>query len=350
MAAAHPASPAPAVHAAPPRLGEGRSYSARIGAEAAGSFLLFFGALGIGMFNPQGGFGVPFGFGLAVVAGMLAFGHVSGGHFNPAITLGSALAGRTSWKSVLPYVLAQLAGTSLAAVVLWVIMGSHPVSAQSAGVFTSISNGYAGGDELGFSMAGVFLAETVATGLLVAVYLGATSSLDRLRSAPYAVGLAFGVLTAMMLPISNAGLNPARSTAAVYFADGSPLGELWLFWAAPLLGAVIAGLLYRSAELVPGPRKATNDGDAPAASSAEPVEGKTAVGGGASTGTVSTGGAAGSAAAGPVPAGSAAAGREVPDVAVEDQPDEPAPADDQGAAEARDFFDRKPDRTRPDGE
>lgn len=336
MAAAHPAAPAPAVPAAPPRLGEGRSYSARIGAEVAGSFLLFFGALGIGMFNPQGAFGVPFGFGLAVVAGMLAFGHVSGGHFNPAITLGSALAGRTSWKSVPPYVLAQLVGTSLAAVVLWVIMGSHPAGAQSASVFTSISNGYAGGDEMGFSMAGVFLAETVATGLLVAVYLGVTSSVDRLRSAPYAVGLAFGVLTAVMLPVSNAGLNPARSTAAVYFADGSPLGELWLFWVAPLLGALIAGLLYRSAELVPGSRKAKGDGGAPAVPASTPAEGETAT----------TGAVAGGAASG----GTATGGNRVPDVALEDQPDEPAPADDQGAAEARDFFDRNPSRPRPDGE
>jgi aquaporin Z len=324
MAAAHPAAPASAAPAAPPRLGEGRSYSARIGAEAAGSFLLFFGALGIGMFNPQGAFGVPFGFGFAVIAGMLAFGYISGGHFNPAITLGAALTGRISWKSVLPYVLAQLVGMSLAAVVLWVIMGSHPAGAQSESVFASIANGFAGGDEMGFSMAGVFLAETVATGLLVAVYLGATSSRDRLRSAPYAVGLAFAVLTAVMLPVSNAGLNPARSTAAVYFAGGAPLGELWLFWVAPLLGALIAGLLYRSAEMVPGSRMKAADGGAPVVSAAAPVEGATA--------------------------GTAAGRSDVPDVAVEDQPDEPAPADDQGAAEARDFFDRKPNRPRPDTE
>ncbi|MGM0929288.1 MAG: MIP/aquaporin family protein [Actinomycetota bacterium] len=324
MAAAHPAASAPAVSAAPPRLGEGRSYSAWIGAELAGSFLLFFGALGIGMFNPQGAFGVPFGFGFAVIAGMLAFGYISGGHFNPAITLGSALAGRTSWKSVLPYVLAQLVGMSLAAVVLWVIIGSHPAGAQSASVFASIANGFASGDELGFSMAGVFLAETIATGLLVAVYLGVTSSRERLRSAPFAVGLVFAVLTAVMLPISNAGLNPARSTAAVYFAGADAAGELWLFWVAPLLGAVIAGLLYRSAEMAPGSRRKTDDGGAPVVSAAAPVEGATA--------------------------GTAAGRSDVPDVAVEDQPDEPAPADDQGAAEARDFFDRKPNRPRPDTE
>lgn len=325
MAAAHPAASAPAVPDVPPRLGEGRSYSARIGAEVAGSFLLFFGALGIGMFNPQGAFGVPFGFGLAVIAGMLAFGYISGGHFNPAITLGSALAGRISWKAVLPYVLAQLVGMSLAAVVLWVIIGSHPAGAQSTSVFESIANGYASGDELGFSMAGVFLAETIATGLLVAVYLGATSARDRLRSAPYAVGSAFAVLTAVMLPISNAGLNPARSTAAVYFAGSGPVGELWLFWVAPLLGALIAGLLYRSAEMVPKTRKAADDGGAPVASAAAPVEGATAV--------------------------RESSGRgDVPNSAVQDQPDAPVPADDQGAAEARDFFDRKPNRPRPESD
>jgi len=316
---ARPEAAGPAA-ARPLRLGESYGLSARIAAEAAGAFLLFFGAMGIGMFNPQGGFAVPFGFGLAVVAGMLAFGYISGGHFNPAITLGSALAGRTRWKSVLPYVIAQLAGTSLAAVVLWVVMLSHPVGSQAAQVFSSVANKYASGEELGFGLAGVFLAETIATAVLVAVYLGATSSKERLRGAPYAVGLAFAVLSAVLIPISNAGMNPARSTAGVYFAEPAALGELWLFWVAPLLGAVIAGLLYRSAETVP-PAKAEDDAAAEA-----PED------------TVQEQGPAGT----PVAADTRNAGRPAVSSAASSAPAaeaQPAAKDDRGAEEARDFFD-----------
>ncbi|EMY34683.1 aquaporin Z [Arthrobacter crystallopoietes BAB-32] len=265
---------------------------------------------------------MPFGFGLAVVAGMLAFGHISGGHFNPAITLGSALAGRTSWKSVPAYVIAQLVGTSLAAVVLWVILLSHPAASQLSQVFTLVANKYAAGEELGFGLAGVFLAETIATAILVAVYLGATSSRDRLRSAPYAVGLAFAVLTAVLIPISNAGMNPARSTAGVYFADPATLGELWLFWVAPLLGAVIAGLLYRSAEMVPASK---SGGDASDGSAEAHVQQKTA--------------AATAEDAAPAPAAEGPGGRTVPTEA----------QGDHGADEARDFFNGKPSRN-PDEE
>jgi aquaporin Z len=323
------AGPAPA---RPLRLGEGYGLSARIAAEAAGAFLLFFGAMGIGMFNPQGGFAVPFGFGLAVVAGMLAFGHISGGHFNPAITLGSALAGRTRWKSVLPYVVAQLAGTSLAAVVLWVVMRSHPVGSQAAQVFSSVANKYASGEELGFGLAGVFLAETIATAILVAVYLGATSSRERLRGAPYAVGFAFAVLSAVLIPISNAGMNPARSTAGVYFAEPAALSELWLFWVAPLLGAVIAGLLYRSAEMVPSAKAVA---EATAAAPEEAVQEQAPVGSAPSAADSQ----------GTVRAAAPSAASSGP--AVDGTPE--APQDDRGADEARDFFDGEAGRKRDQG-
>ncbi|NKX50353.1 porin [Arthrobacter deserti] len=241
----------PAAAQKAPAAGEGYSLSARIGAEAAGSFLVDGGALGIGMFNPQGGFAVPFGFGFAVVAAMLAFGYVSGGHFNPAITLGTALAGRTRWKHVLPYIDAQVAGAPLAAAALGGILRSHPAAGQSQGLFAAISNNFDAGGSSGFSLAGVFLAGAVCPALLVGVYLGATSPGARPGSAPFAVGLVLSVLTAFLLPVSNAGLNPARSTATVFFGDGAAAGQLWLFWVAPLLGAVIAGLIYRSAGAAP---------------------------------------------------------------------------------------------------
>ncbi|MFD1214457.1 MIP/aquaporin family protein [Arthrobacter sp. GCM10027362] len=281
---------------------EGYSLSARIGAEAVGAFLLVGGALGIGMFNPQGGFAVPFGFGFAVAAAMLAFGYISGGHFNPAITLGTALAGRTAWKHVLPYIVAQVAGASLATTVLWVILRSHPANSQSQSLFAAISNHFDASGSSGFSLAGVFLAEAVCTALLVAVYLGATARAARPGSAPFAVGLALSVLTAFLLPVSNAGLNPARSTATVYFGDGTAAGQLWLFWAAPLLGAVIAGLIYRSAE--GAPQRATG----------KAAEGKAAKGKAADFGYA----------------------KDDVDVTGADKPQQEP---DNGAAEAKDFFD-----------
>ncbi|NKX54597.1 MIP/aquaporin family protein [Arthrobacter mobilis] len=308
--------PAAAVERTPGAPG-GHSLSARIGAEAAGSFLIVGGALGIGMFNPQGGFAVPFGFGFAVVAAMLAFGYVSGGHFNPAITLGTALAGRTAWKQVLPYIVAQVAGASLATLTLWVILRSHPAGAESQNLFTAISNSFDATGSSGFSLAGVFLAEAVCTGLLVAVYLGATARRAWPGSAPFAVGLVLAVLAAFLLPVSNAGLNPARSTATVYFGDGTAAGQLWVFWVAPLLGAVIAGLIYRSAESVPQ-RAGTKAGkDKP--DKARTGKGRQAADAGAAQGQ-----------------GTVAGGKT-------GQPQ------DDGAAEARDFFDGRPGQARNEG-
>jgi len=298
-----------------PRSGGRYSLSARIGAEAVGSFLVIGGALGIGMFNPQGGFAVPFGFGFAMVAAMLAFGYISGGHFNPAITLGTALAGRTSWKYVLPYIVAQVVGASLATTVLWVILTSHPAGSQSKSLFSAISNTFDASGSSGFGLSGVFLAEAVGTALLVAVYLGATARGARPGSAPFAVGLVLSVLTAFLLPVSNAGLNPARSTATVYFGDGAAAGQLWLFWVAPLLGAVIAGLIYRSAGSPAAKDKASN---------AKAEKDKAAKG----------------------KAGSKAAadfGYAKDEVALEE------PAQDQGATEARDFFDGQGGPAKPQG-
>jgi aquaporin Z len=307
--------PAGAVQQAP-RSGGRYSLSARIGAEAAGSFLIVGGALGIGMFNPQGGFAVPFGFGFAMVAAMLAFGYVSGGHFNPAITLGTALAGRTSWKHVLPYIVAQVVGASLATTVLWVILASHPAGSQSQSLFAAISNSFDASGSSGFGLSGVFLAEAVCTALLVAVYLGATARGARRGSAPFAVGLVLSVRTAFLLPVSNAGMNPARSTATVYFGDGAAAGQLWLFWVAPLLGAVIAGLIYRSA--------------ANPASGAKPAKGKGAKTNSAKGKTAKT-------------KATADFGFAKDEVALEE------PAKDKGATEARDFFDGQGGPAKPQG-
>jgi aquaporin Z len=230
---------------------------ARSAAEAAGSFLLVLAGVGSTIFAAQGGVTPALAFGLALVAAVIAFGYVSGGHFNPALTLGAALAGRTSWKSVLPYFIAQVAGASLAALILWVLVIAHPQLGPNSQQFFSVAgNGFAELSQAQFPLASAFLAEFVAAALFVAVFLGATSRRAHKAAAPFAIGLTYAVLLTVLAPITNGSVNPARSTAVVYFAESAAAGQLWLFWAAPLLGAAVAGLVYRSVDFAGAPTAA----------------------------------------------------------------------------------------------
>ena len=234
----------------------------RSAAEAVGSFLLVF-ATAVAIFSSTGGVSSPLAVGLAAAAAMVAFGYVSGGHFNPAISLGSAAAGRTSWKSLPVYVVAQLIGALLAFLILWVLFQGHPELTDTNQIFTVLANGYGSDYQLGFPMASALLAEVVGTALLVAVFLGATARRIPAVSAAFAVGVTYAVLLTILSPISGGSLNPARSTAAAVFAGGDALEQLWLFWAAPVLGALIAGLIYRSIDLTvsDAQRAADTDGD-----------------------------------------------------------------------------------------
>lgn len=224
---------------------------ARSAAEATGSFLLVLAGVGVTILSTQSGLQPTLAFGLVLIAAMIAFGYVSGGHFNPAITLGSAAAGRTDWTSVLPYIAAQILGALAASGLLWLLLSANSqLASQQEGLvqtlFSAASNGFDERSSTQFPLISALLAEVVAAAIFTAVYLGATGKSADRAVAPFAVGLAYAALLTMLLPITNGSLNPARSTSTALFAEDWAVGQLWLFWAAPVLGAVIAGLIYRS--------------------------------------------------------------------------------------------------------
>ncbi|WP_212746890.1 aquaporin [Sinomonas gamaensis] len=222
----------------------------KLAAEAFGTFILVFGGLGVALFSDPSSapLPAPLAIGLSVAVGIAAVGHISGGHFNPAVTLGTAVAGRTPWKAVPGYVLAQLVGGALGALVLWVSVRTLPNLSNLSSVqpiFTHISNGV---DDLSpnkFPMAAGLLAEVVATAVFLGIILAATSKRAAKGVAPWAIGITLAILIQSIAPITNASINPARSTATAIFAETNSLGQLWIFWLAPLLGAVIAGLIFR---------------------------------------------------------------------------------------------------------
>lgn len=221
---------------------------ARSVAEGIGSFFVILAGLGATMLATETSIQPSLVFGFAVVAAMIAFGHVSGGHFNPAITFGSAIAGRLRWGSVAPYVLAQVIGAVAASGLVWLALGAN---AQLTGIrtfFSSASNGFGEHSPAQFPLTSAFLLEVVATALLVAVFLGAGSRRARRDLAPFAVGLTVAGLLSFLLPVTNGALNPVRATASAIFADPWALEQLWLFWAAPVIGGVIAGLVIRSTD------------------------------------------------------------------------------------------------------
>ncbi|MHA7153507.1 MIP/aquaporin family protein [Arthrobacter sp. TMN-50] len=252
------------LHAEPEHPGRAasiREFSivARSLAEAAGSFLLVLAGLGVTILNTQTGVQPTLAFGLALSGAIVAFGYVSGGHFNPAVTLGSAVAGKTRWVSVLPYVVAQVVGGLAAAVFIWLLLSANQQFAGNVQALFAVSaNGFADHSPTQFALSSAFLAEVVGTAIFVAVVLGATSrtATGALRNAsgPFAIGLVYAALLTFLLPITNGSLNPARSTAAAIFSESWANEQLWLFWVAPVLGAVITGLVYRSTDLL-GARK-----------------------------------------------------------------------------------------------
>jgi len=243
----------------------GPSLVARLGAEAFGTFALVLVGVGIALYSSFSGVGgtlaVALGFGIAVLAGIIAVGHVSGGHFNPAVTLGAAIGGRTAWRDVLPYWLAQLVGGILAAAILFItIPAKLPAlldtsgSATAKSFFSGVSNGYGAHSPLSklssgqveFSLVIALLVEIVVTAVFVGVILGATDRRSANKQAPFAIGLSLAVLILVALPVTNASLNPARSSATAIFSESWALSQLWLFWVAPLVGAALAGLVYRA--------------------------------------------------------------------------------------------------------
>ena len=219
----------------------------RVTAEGFGTFWLTFGGCGAAVLAaayPQlgiGFFGVAFAFGLTVLTMAYAVGHISGGHFNPAVTLGLWSAGRCANKHVIPYLVAQVAGAILAAAVLWFIASGKPDWAP--GGFAS--NGYGALSPGKYSLGACFVMEVLMTFFFLLIIIGTTSKGAATGFAGIPIGLALTLIHLVSIPVTNTSVNPARSTGPALFAGGAYVGQLWLFWLAPILGAVIAGLVGR---------------------------------------------------------------------------------------------------------
>ncbi|WAP52833.1 aquaporin [Arthrobacter sp. ATA002] len=250
----------PAAATAPRKRLHTYGLPARSAAEAVGAFFLVFVGVGLAFFSATGSVSSPMGVGLAAAAAMVAFGYVSGGHFNPAISIASAAAGRTAWKALPVYVLAQLLGAVLAVALLWVVIQGVPQLADTRMVFSALANGYGEQSGAQFPLASGLLTEVIGAALLTAVFLGATSGRRPVVGAAFAVGVTYAILLTFLAPITGGSLNPARSSAVAFFAEDAALQQLWLFWAAPVLGALIAGLIYRSIDLTAADA-ARNDDD-----------------------------------------------------------------------------------------
>jgi aquaporin Z len=221
--------------------------SRRVAAEFFGTLWLVLGGCGAavlaaGFPNLGIGFlGVAFAFGLTVLTMAYAVGHISGGHFNPAVTVGLWSAGRCPSRYVIPYIIAQVIGAIVAAIILWLIASGKP--GWVAGGFAA--NGYGDLSPGKYGLGSCFITEIVMTFFFLFVIIGSTSRGAAVGFAGIPIGLALTLIHLISIPVTNTSVNPARSTGPALFAGGEYIGQLWLFWLAPIIGAVIAGLLTR---------------------------------------------------------------------------------------------------------
>ncbi|OAV62913.1 aquaporin Z [Enteractinococcus helveticum] len=201
--------------------------TARISAEVIGTFILVFGGVGTAVLAGAhvGFLGIALAFGLTVVVGVYAFGPVSGGHFNPAITIGLATAGRFPWKDVLGYIIAQIIGGALASTLLFVIATDR----EGADLGNFASNGYGQASPDGYGLLAVILIEVTLTAVFLFVIIGTTSTRATVAFAPLAIGLTLTLIHLIAIPVSNTSVNPARSIAAAIYGGGESLMQLWVF-------------------------------------------------------------------------------------------------------------------------
>ena len=217
-------------------------------AEAIGTGWLVLAGLGSAVISagfPQlgiGFMGVAFGVGFAVLTMAYAIGHISGAHLNPAVTVGLFMGGRFPSREVLPYIVAQVVGGVIGAALLYAIAKGSPGFDPSGGF---ASNGYGEHSAGKYGVVSVFLAEFLFTMMFVFIIMGATHGKAPTGFAPIAIGLGLVLVHLASIPVGNASVNPARSTATAVFAGGWALAQLWLFWVAPLLGGAAGGVLYR---------------------------------------------------------------------------------------------------------
>jgi aquaporin Z len=186
--------------------------------------------------------GVAIAFGLTVLTMIYAIGHISGGHFNSAVTVGLVVGGRTPWADLVPYVIAQVVGAVIAAAILYVIASGKAGFSVSDGF---AANGYGAHSPGGYALASCFVSEFVLTAGFIFVIMGATDSRAPAGFAGLAIGLTLTLIHLVSIPITNTSVNPARSTGQAVFVGGWALAQLWLFWVAPMLGGIVGDLGYR---------------------------------------------------------------------------------------------------------
>lgn len=219
----------------------------KLSAEFFGTFWLVFGGCGAALISAAfpsvgiGFVGVAFAFGLTVLTMAYAVGPISGGHFNPAVSFGLAVAGRLEWAHLIGYWIAQLIGGIVGAAVLYLIVSGK--TGFTAGGFAS--NGYDALSPGGYSMLAAFIAEVVLTAAFVLVILGSTSKAAAAGFAPLAIGLCLTLIHLISIPVDNTSVNPARSIAAAVFSQNGALGQVWLFIVAPLIGGAVGAVIWR---------------------------------------------------------------------------------------------------------
>ena len=222
---------------------------AKLSAELIGTFWLVLGGCGSAVLAaafPDVGIGlvgVSFAFGLTVLTGAYALGPISGGHFNPAVSVGLWAGGRFPASQLLPYVLAQVAGGILGAAVLYLIASGQAGFSLADGF---AANGYAEHSPGGYSLTAAVVSELVMTFMFLIVILGATHQRAPVGFAGLAIGLALTLIHLISIPVTNTSVNPARSTGPALFVGDWALGQLWLFWVVPIVGAALAGFVYKA--------------------------------------------------------------------------------------------------------
>jgi len=224
------------------------SLTKKLAAEFLGTFWLVFGGTGSAVLAaafPElgiGFLGVSLAFGLTVVTWVYAFGHISGGHLNPAVSVGLWLGGRFSASELVPYIVVQVLGAIAASGVLLVIASGNGTDVLAGGF---AANGFGAHSPGGYSLLAVVVAEVVLTFIFLMIILGATDDRAPKGFAPLAIGLTLTLIHLISIPVSNTSVNPARSTGPALFVQDWALSELWVFWVAPIVGAALAGIVYK---------------------------------------------------------------------------------------------------------